>query len=202
MQTKRNSRHTRKSIRPRRNTTKRGGFNADTIRDWVINGNIIKLKAFLATQCITGICTRFNINKKYDDDKEKTLVIYAIEGRKDDILELLLKYGAKVTGKTTDSFTPFHYAVYKGTPKSVQLLVNREPQLVDVPFPSSGIYPLSGAAERNDFEKVKILLKAGASRKIRDKYDMVAQTYSTDDEVRMILNPNATDAEIKRMLKY
>ncbi len=242
----------------RRKYTARGGFDAETVRGWVKNGNTFKLKAFFATQCVTGICSRFNINKKYDDDKtlliyaiesgnddiikmllengadkklpsesymdrirkfvrggdidvvkrlfknitginvnhkyddnrDKTLLMYAIEGRHDDILELLLNHGAKVTGKDTDNFTPFHYAIYKGTLKSVKLLLKKEPQLAEAQFPSSGFYPLGAAAEKSDYDKVEILLKAGASKLIRDKLGMQAYQHATDDAIIRKLKPS------------
>ncbi len=96
-------------------------------------------------------------------------------------------------------------AIEKGTNTSVELLIKKDPKIVNVRFPN-GSYPLCIAAYHFEAEKIDILLKNGANESLctsegKTAYNIFVEEEHNANEYRELLEPTPGTV-VSSMIRY
>ncbi|MBI3234914.1 MAG: ankyrin repeat domain-containing protein [Bacteroidetes bacterium] len=97
----------------------------------------------------------------------------------------LMQHGANTNIQDADGMTPLHWAISKGDFETVVYLLSFKPNLSLVNHRGESVLHL--AAIHKQKEIIKVLLKNGADKYIRDQNDLQPIDYAFDPDLRGLL---------------
>jgi len=100
---------------------------------------------------------KVNINSK--DKVGRTPLHYAARNGNLEIVELLIKYGAKVSSSSITNEEPLHEAVYKGHLEVAKFLLDKGAKVNSGSYRG---YPIHMAIDKGDYDMLVMLIKEGA----------------------------------------
>jgi ankyrin repeat protein len=106
----------------------------------------------------------------------------AVESNRLDLVQILVKFGADINSLQSDGETPLHLACFKGNCEIVQYLLDNKAD-PNVQNSLLGKTPLHYAVDYNYSDITRLLLKAGASHQIKDKFDKNAKDSARSVEI-------------------
>lgn len=141
----------------------------------VINQDSIEVKKWLSKK--VSVDTSFW--------QDRTLLHLSVLAEKKQMAKWLLEKGANVNKQDADGMTPLLWAVSKGDIDLVLLLLSYQPNFKLVNHRGESVLHL--AAIHKHISLIKLLLKNGADKSIRDKYDLQPIDYAFDPDIRGLL---------------
>ena len=153
-------------------------FNKSTPLLLACKKNNIKVAKYLASLK--------NININHIGKKKYTALMYAVLRSKPELVETLLKYGAKTDTKLKYGWTPLGIAVYNNKYKTAAALIRAG---ANPDKGADGTTPLIIAVVKNRIKCIKLLLDAGADPYKEDKSgkNMFAYIKPNQKEIKALL---------------
>ncbi|CAI6333006.1 unnamed protein product [Periconia digitata] len=121
------------------------------------------------------------------ENKSKTPLHLAVIHNRDDIVDLLIHYGADVTAKSDGGWTPLHNACQEGSVKTVRMLLEAGADINARVL--SGSTPLHEASSAGHLEVVKLLLgRQDCKRAPRDSFGITPFIRAAKKKNKEIVN--------------
>jgi len=152
------------------------GANVDAVDSWGWTSLMYAAKEGHAKIALHLIDKDAGVNRRTTTDTGSTVLCFATEGNKLEVIEALLKRGADVNGRSKNGMTPLAFAAQSGFVEAAKLLISKG-ALVDLfgpqGEPDSVRSPLMCAALYGGIEMMELLLTNGA------KIDLTNSTGNT-----------------------
>lgn len=132
--------------------------------------NGLKISRSESVKRLKDLITKgFNINHRYSEQENWTLLHFAIYFKKEDMVEELLKLGADHTLLLEGDISPLHIAATKNLSTTCKKVLAKGFD-VDA-ITTKGKTSLMNACETGGLDSVKVLIHAGANIDIKDNED-------------------------------
>ena len=117
--------------------------------------------------------------------QDRTMLHIAVMGNRMKMVKWLVVKGCNINSQDADGMTPLHWAISKGDFEMTSFFLRYQPNLRLVNRRGESVLHL--AAIHKQISMVKLLLRNGADKSIRDKYDLQPIDYAFDPDLRGLL---------------
>ena len=133
-----------------------------------------------------------NVDTPYNGGKQWTAMHFASNTENKQVIQVLLRYGAKIDPRDSVQYTPLMYAVRDGSPEHVNFLIE---QAADVNVECRyGRTPLFLTVVSGSLQKVRSIISAGASINKKNKFGksfiVLAFEYAWYDVIEYLMELN------------